>query len=341
MIHPKRVLPCGLFLAVLAAPLFAAPSPSPTSTGTNTSQVPKAPQAPRGPKEPPAFADIAYGTDPKQKLDIYLPPGPGPFPVMIYYHGGGWFGGDKVTGAMEPAPLLKAGIAMVSAEYRVVSDASAEGIVPPVAAVLADNRRALQYVRLHAAEWHLDPNRIVVAGGSAGGGTAIYLGSEGEQADPNSSDPVERVSTKVQGVIGMAAAPTTLDPQRIREWNPGVRWGYWCFVPNVKDLNSQAEFDKWLANRDKLMPYIQKYSADLLLTKDAPPFFLQYGQTLPAPGTTPTSSELIHSPRWGVAFQKLAKERGVQVDVQYPGHPPEHFKNMWEYLYHQLGVTGK
>jgi acetyl esterase/lipase len=326
MSHQKRFLFCGLLLAVLAAPLFAAPP----ATG-----------GPKGPKEPPSVADVAYGKDPRQKLDIYLPPGSGPFPVLIWYHGGGWFAGDKVTGAFEPAPLLKVGCAMVSAEYRLVKDASAEGIVPPVAAVLGDNRRALQYVRLHAADWHLDPDRIIVAGGSAGGGTAIYLGSEGEQANPGSPDPVERVSTKVQGVIGLAAAPTTLDPQRIREWNPGVVWGYWCFEPDATNYNSLPEFEKWLADRDKCMPYIQKYSSDLLLKKGAPPFFLQYGQALPAPGTTPSSSELVHSPRWGLAFQKLAKERGVEVDVQYPGHPPENYKNMWEFLYHQLGLSAK
>jgi len=322
MFHSTRFLFCSLLVAV---PALAAPPAN----------------GPKGPKEPPTFANIAYGTDPKQKLDIYLPPGPGPFPVLLYYHGGGWFAGDKVTGAMEPAPLLKVGCAMVSAEYRLCKDASAEGIVPPVAAVLADNRRALQYVRLHAAEWHLDPDHIVVSGGSAGGGTAIFLGSEGEQANPNSPDPVERVSTKVQGVIGMAAAPTTIDPQRIREWNPGVIWGYWCFLPNETNYGSQAEFDKWLAQRDKWMPYIKKYSSDLLLAKGAPPFFLQYGQTLPAPGTNPTSGELVHSPRWGLAFQKLAKGLGVEVDVQYPGHPPENYKNMWEFLYHQLGLHPK
>jgi acetyl esterase/lipase len=341
----RFLLLCGVAVA-FAVSMFpvtaqnAAPTPSSPTVPSSTAAAPKPPPY-KGPKEAPSFADVAYGSDPKQKLDVYVPSGPGPFPIFLYFHGGGWFAGDKKTGAMEPEPLLKAGVAMVSAEYRVVSDAVAENISPPIVAVLGDNRRALQYVRLHAKDWNLDPDRIVVSGGSAGGGTAIYLGSEGEQASPNSPDPVERVSTKVSGVAGMAAAPTTIDPKLIREWNPGVIWGYWCFEPDPKSLSSQADFDKWLADRDQWLPYIEKYSSDRLLTKDAPPFYLDYGQTLPAPGTNPTSGELVHSPRWALAFQKLAQERGATVYVHFPGHPSEKYKNIWEFIYDRLGVASK
>jgi acetyl esterase/lipase len=332
----RKALLCGLAV-VCAFSSFTAEAQSAAPAATPAAVPVKKPYM--GPKEAPTYSDIPYGSDPKQKLDIYLPTtGTGPFPILLYFHGGGWFAGDKRTGAMEPEPYLKKGIAMVSPEYRVAKDAVAENILPPIVATLGDNRRALQFVRLHAKEWNLDPDRIVVAGGSAGGGTAIYLGSEGEQANPNSPDPVERVSTKVSGVAGMAAAPTTIDPKLITEWNPGVIWGYWLFEFDPKSLTSQADFDKWLADRDKWLPYIEKYSDDRILTKDAPPFYLDYGQTLPAPGTHPKSDALVHSPRWGLAFQKLAAERGVTVYVQFPGHPVDGYKGQWQFIDQCLGV---
>jgi acetyl esterase/lipase len=342
MISLHRLAVCG-FAALLpfAGSALAQGAPAASSPSPAASPAKPKPQPYRGPKEAPSIADIAYGPDPKQKLDIYLPSGPGPFPVLLYFHGGGWFTGDKRTGAMEPEPYLKQGVAMVSADYRIVADAVAEHISPPIVAVLGDNRRALQYVRLHAKEWNLDPDHIVVSGGSAGGGTAIYLGSEGEQANPDSPDPVERVSTKVSGVAGMAAAPTTIDPELIHEWNPGVVWGYWLFEFDPKSLTSKPDFDKWLADRAEWLPYIEKYSSDRLLTKDAPPMYLQYGQTLPAPGSNPTSSELVHSPRWALAFQKLAQQRGATVYVQFPGHPPEKYKGISEFILDRLGVKPK
>ncbi|OWK22904.1 hypothetical protein AJ87_38395 [Rhizobium yanglingense] len=46
-------------------------------------------------RDGPAFKDIAYGSDARNRMDIYKPPGAGPFPAIIYVHGGGWWNGDK------------------------------------------------------------------------------------------------------------------------------------------------------------------------------------------------------------------------------------------------------
>ena len=99
---------------------------------------------------PPTVADVAYGTDPKQKLDIYRPPtGKGPFPILLWIHGGGWWGGDKRNEIPDLDKYLAGGCAVVSANYRLIANATSQHISPPVVAVLGDNRRSLQYVRLH------------------------------------------------------------------------------------------------------------------------------------------------------------------------------------------------
>jgi acetyl esterase/lipase len=292
---------------------------------------------PTGPMEKPAFTDVAYGPDPKQKLDIYLPQGSGPFPVLLYIHGGGWYEGDKVHDAGEPAAFLKAGAAFVSINYRLVPDAVAQNITPPITAVLGDNRRALQFIRLHAADYHLDPEKIVVGGGSAGALSALYLGCEGEQANPNAADPVERMSTRVIGVA-IGSAQTSIDPRRIREWNPSVSWGYWAFEPDGKKHDSKADFERWLAHRERWLPLIQKYSPEFLITKDTPPIYMVFGQPPPAPDAKTMPLGMVHSALWGIGFQKVAQAHGVECYLQYPGHPAGKYDGITHFVLHQLGL---
>lgn len=116
--------------------------------------------------------DIAYASEsPNQRLDIFLPEeGDGPFPALIYTHGGGFAFGDKRDDHLEP-PLraLARGIAVVAVEYRF----SGEAIFP--AAVL-DVRQAVRHVKAHAAQYRIDPSRLIAIGGSAGGNLAAMLG---------------------------------------------------------------------------------------------------------------------------------------------------------------------
>ncbi|HEY3900907.1 MAG TPA: alpha/beta hydrolase [Chthoniobacter sp.] len=301
-----------------------------------------APAYSAAPKIPPTYADVAYGPKPRQKLDVYVPQtGQAPYPILIWIHGGGWFASDKVNQAADPEPYLKSGMAMVSIEYRLVSDATADNVNPPVVAVLGDTRRALQYVRLHAPDWKLDPDKIVVAGGSAGALSSLYLGCEGERADPKSADPVERVSTKVLGV-GAGIAQTTLDPQRMREWVPGVVWGYWAFQPGIKNYNSEPDFQQFLKRRDELMPYLSQYSPDRLLTKDAAPIYFNYGNMPLEPAEPVKMGDLVHSPKWGLGFQKLCAGQGVPCYIKYGGHPSEKYRDVNDFLFQQVGLkTGK
>jgi len=278
----------------------------------------------------PSIPDVAYGPDPKQTLDIYLPSGAGPFPVFFWIHGGGWRGGDKVGGTPNPGPYLQAGCAVVSVNYRLLTSSQSEVVsLLPFDNVLSDNRRSLQFVRQHAVDWHLDPVRIVVAGSSAGAVSALYLGCAGDTANAQSADPLERVSTKVAG-IAAEDAQTSMDPQRVREW-----------VPGMFDAHSPEAplFEQFLAHREKLLPQISKYSPDFLLTKAAPPIYFSYGHGMPASDSAPSTAALLHSPLWGVGFQKLAQARGVECYLQYPGHPAEKYGSISAFTLHQLGLS--
>ncbi len=271
------------------------------------------------PKPVPTKADVPYGPHPHQIMDIYVPPtGDGPFPVVIWY-GGLWEASKHVPDLNRFFPV---GCAVIGVEARVMKDAIADKISPPVSVCLLDGRRAVQFVRLHAAEWKLDPQRIAVAGGSQGTLPALYVGCSGERADPKSADPVERVSTLVKCVGAFRSQPT-IDPKRMQEWVPGVEWGAPSFG---------MSFPESLKKRDELLPMINAWSPDALINKTTPPIYFENEWGLTQPKDFTEANYKVHSPRWGLGFKKLAEAQGVTCYNKYLDHPSEKYADIWDFL---------
>ncbi|MEN9684160.1 MAG: hypothetical protein RLZZ427_1911 [Pseudomonadota bacterium] len=118
-----------------------------------------------------AYRDVAYQQLPgyiPQVVDIYVPATPGPHPLVLYIHGGGWVGGHtRHSGALAnfPAALAKLaseGFTVASLEYRL----SGEAKFP---AQVQDAKAALRFLGDHAAQYKIDPTRVGIWGGSAGG----------------------------------------------------------------------------------------------------------------------------------------------------------------------------
>ncbi len=125
-----------------------------------------------------ARRDLPYaGTDnPRQKLDLFLPKKRAdekPRPVIVFIHGGGWQKGDKAGGFRNVARFVESGdYAGVSIGYRL----SGEAKWP---AQVYDCKAAIRWIRAHAKEHNLDPERIGVWGASAGGHLVSLLGTSG------------------------------------------------------------------------------------------------------------------------------------------------------------------
>lgn len=137
--------------------------------------------------------DIPYVADagPDQTLDLYLPESTVTVeaqpvvPLVVWIHGGGWRDGDKR--AVEVDYLLSEGYAVASLNYRLSGDA----IFP---AQIQDVNAALGFLRDHAAEYHLDRDRFVVGGESAGAHLATLAGlSANERSDTFMTDPDVRI----------------------------------------------------------------------------------------------------------------------------------------------------
>lgn len=121
--------------------------------------------------------DIAYGPDPKQRYDVYLPAQlHADAPMLLMVHGGGWRRGDKSYANVvdnKAAYWLGKGFVFVSVNNRLVPDADPMTQARDVAAALAS-------VQQHARQWQTDPDRIILMGHSAGAHLVDLLGSKPE-----------------------------------------------------------------------------------------------------------------------------------------------------------------
>jgi len=93
-------------------------------------------------------------------------------PAIVFFHGGGWTGGEPGQFTEHSKYLASRGMVAVQVQYRLLDKKSN---APPVACV-ADAKSAMRWVRGHAKELGIDPNRIASAGGSAGGHLAAFVG---------------------------------------------------------------------------------------------------------------------------------------------------------------------
>ncbi|MFM5950865.1 MAG: alpha/beta hydrolase fold domain-containing protein [Novosphingobium sp.] len=123
------------------------------------------------PKGVKAYRDVIYQQLPgytPQVVDIYVPATKGPHPLVLYIHGGGWVGGHtRHSGALANFPAVLAALAaegftVASLEYRL----SGEAKFP---AQLQDAKASLRFLGDHAAKYRIDPSRVGIWGGSAGG----------------------------------------------------------------------------------------------------------------------------------------------------------------------------
>ena len=118
----------------------------------------------------------AGNTNPRQMLDLFLPKKRAdskPLPVIVFIHGGGWSGGDRRAYALPAAAMASSGkYVTLSVGYRL----SAEAQWP---SQIHDCKAAVRWVRGHARELNIDPDRIGATGGSAGGHLSTLLGLTG------------------------------------------------------------------------------------------------------------------------------------------------------------------
>jgi acetyl esterase/lipase len=226
----------------------------------------------------PTHPDVAYGDHEKQRFDIWLVPDAEALtPLVIFIHGGGFRGGDKSTVRSEQIEtFLDAGVAFASMNYR-LSD------VGPYPIMMHDAARGLQTIRHLANQWNIDPERVACFGGSAGAGISLWLAFHDDLADPKSTDPIARQSTRILAA-GTNGGQSTYDMHTYREWfgipNLPIHNALPAFYgvesesdidkPEVKELMKAASPITHLSKDDRVSVYMTYRRSKIKVDKDTP-----------------------------------------------------------------------
>ena len=168
--------------------------------------------------------------------------------AVIIFPGGGYAGlaGD-LEGGQVADWFAARGFRAFILSYRLAS----HGYILPVP--LLDARRAIQTVRARAADYHIDPNRIVVAGFSAGGHLAALAGTQFVPGSPDAKDPIERVSSRPDYLV------------------LGYPW-----LGAISMDTSHLNYCKMFHLMDQCATLQAKYDPDLYVTKDTTPTFIYH-----------------------------------------------------------------
>jgi hypothetical protein len=132
-------------------------------------------------------------------------------------------------------------------------------------------------------------------------------------------------------------AQTTLDPEQMKEWTPNSNYGSHAFgifkKVNGKDVR---DFDGFLAQREKILPWIEEYSPYSLVTEDDPPVYLFYNAP-PALGRD--QKDPTHTSNFGVKLQEKMSSVNVPCELVYPGAEDVKHAQVVDYLIDKLASS--
>ncbi|MFO7956346.1 MAG: alpha/beta hydrolase [Candidatus Brocadiia bacterium] len=312
----------------------------------------------------PDERDMRYGPHFRHTIDFYRAESDRPTPLVVFMHPGGWIyfqkGQVKHTDYLE---LTDHGVSVASINFRF----KPEKLEPRIRAPFLDAGRAVQYLRSKAKELNIDKDRVAAVGAVSGGTTALWLALHDDLADPDSSDPVARESSRLQCAAGYLPY-TTFDPVQIKEWVPQSPLGPFVFARFrfTPQLEGKT-VDEFLERRTEWMKkgWIQEYSPAALVTPDDPPIYMDYGSgrvessgdgtvTVDIPGggrdgnlmqwehlpvlptEKGTTKRFRFSPVFGLEMKKICQQAGVQAFVKAQGHRPEPYHDITEFLLGEL-----
>jgi acetyl esterase/lipase len=255
----------------------------------------------------PTLADVHYGPHERHVLDFFKAASEGPTPVLIFFHGGGFRGGDKGVFRERANGFLQAGISVVSANYRLNYQAT-------YPAPMLDGARVVQFVRWKAKEWNIDASRVALSGSSAGATMALWIALHDDLADPASPDPVARISTRVS-CASVKNGPSSMDPEFILKYLGATDLGAMLALHGVK------------TREEYMTPKMRKQALDASplehASPDDPPLFLDYaGDLTPTPLPADTRFGVwIHHPRFGELLKEKCDKLGLECHFYHRGKP--------------------
>jgi len=236
--------------------------------------------------------DIPYTTpiqSEKQKLDLYIPESDGSMPCLVWIHGGAWRVGSKDGLPKEIDILLDHGYIVASIGYRL----SSEAIFP---AQIFDCKAAIRFLKTNAIDYGIDPEKIAVAGSSAGGHLVSLLGtSAGIPSLEDKRMGCGKVSSRVHAVVDYFG-PTDF---MIMDVLPGI-----CEDPMVHLAPNSPESLLLGCDIRQCPDKVRWANPITYITEEDPPFLILHG-----------THDCTVTPESSVSLEKALKEKGVPVSL--------------------------
>lgn len=236
--------------------------------------------------------DLAYaGTEnPRQQLDFFIPQNrvsDQPLPLIAFIHGGGWKNGNKRSGLRRVAAFVESGqFVGASIGYRL----SGEAKWP---AQIHDCKAAIRWLRAHAQEFGIDPDRIAVMGSSAGGHLVAMLGTSGDVK-------------KLEGTLGKHIDVSSRVNCVVDEYGPTNFLTMNDFPSRMDHLSADSPESQLLGQRITKVPRLVREASPITyVSKDDPPILIIHG----------TKDPLVPYQQ-SVVFAAALKAAGVTVMLQ-------------------------
>ena len=263
----------------------------------------------RPPLPKPDHADVRYGPDERNVLDVWLAKADKPAPLVIYYHGGGFRSGDKRS--FDPIllkKLLAKGISVAAVNYRLSRTA-------PFPAQMHECARALQFLRQRARQYNIDGARVGATGGSAGAGISMWLAFHDDLAKPDSKDPVARQSTHLSAAV-VWGGQCSYDPRFIKKLfdTDKVHPALISFF----GMKGPSDVDD-----PKLQRLFEEASPINHLSKGDAPVMLYYPQpNTPLPKNS-SGARHIHHPKFGIVLKEKMDKLPIKcvLKIRKRGEP--------------------
>ncbi|MGB4575376.1 MAG: alpha/beta hydrolase [Paludibacter sp.] len=218
------------------------------------------------------------------RIDIYYnPTSTKPTPIVLHIHGGGWNHGTKESQSGFSS-YFKAGFAVANVEYRLVQ-------VAPAPAAIEDIRCALKYIKAHAKELNINPDKVVIEGGSSGAHLAL-MGGLLENDNRFDGNCPEKTDMRVAAIISNYA-PTD-------------------FTDMNSDMSQFKSLTRWLGNKADDLEFRASVSPITHIKKTSPPVFIVHG-----------NADNIVPYNQSVNLQKKLAENGIYnefITVEGGGH---------------------
>ena len=256
------------------------------------------------------FKNISYGTDKKNKLDLWIANTKLKTPFVIYIHGGGFGSGSRNAAYSQDnfkriKRLLENNISFATIDYRFKNNDDF------LLTSFNDAKRALQYLKFYSDKFNLLKNKVALMGASAGATSSLWVGLQDDLSDKKSKDLVLRESTKVSCIVGIAAAHS-------------LNLNRWKDMANVDEAYLKSIFEKYLGKMDteKWMErsFNKNYISEVdffekMDSNDPPIFIINYGKN-----TKPKNiADFHHNPLHAKLLKNRADSLKIKNVVYAPG----------------------